>query len=391
MKKLIILLLLSCSFTLTAQTTNVYEKVDEKIAQHSSSFGENAIAELVEFINSNFSNKTDKLRAVFTWITSNFAYDVENMFTIRFFSDTQEIIDEILKERKGVCTHFAYLFSEIANKLGIKTFVIAGYTKQNDVIDDLPHAWNASFINSAWYLTDPTWGAGFIQNQRFVRRQNNDYFKAKPTDLIRSHKPFDPLWQFLNFPISAQEFSDGRIEINKEKPFFNFADTLEVHKTLPRMEQLISANRRIRQNGVTSTLIRNHLQENTREIEHHRNQVAVDTFNSAVYLFNDGIHQLNGFILYRNRQFTPQKTETEIREMVKSAENSFISARNELHKILTTDTNLRNSINQLQISINEAIREVNEQNKFVDRYFNTRRIFRRSLFYKYTWMGIPLN
>ena len=383
MKKLIILLFLSYSFTLISQTSNnAHEKVDAKIAQHSSSFDENAIAELVEFINNNFSSDSDKLRAVFTWITSNFEYDVENMFTIRFFSDTQEVIDEMLKERKGVCMHFAYLFDEIANKLGIKTYVIAGYTKQNGVIDDIPHVWNASLIDSVWYLIDPTWGAGFVQNQKFVQSQNNFYFKAKPTDLIRSHMPFDPLWQFLNYPISAQEFSDGRTEINKAKPFFNFADTLEVHRNLPRMEQLISANRRIRQNGVTNTLIRNYLQENTREIEHHRNQIAVDTFNSAVYLFNDGIRKLNDFIHYRNRRFTPQKPKAEIREMLKSAENSLINSRNKLHRILTTDANLRNSINQLQTSINETMTQINEHNKFIDKYFNTSRIFRRSLFYR---------
>ena len=366
MRKLILFLFLSCSFTLISQTNNAYEKVDAKIAQHSSSFDENAIAELVEFINSNFSNETDKLRAVFTWITGNFDYDVENMFTIRFFSDPQEIIDEMLKERKGVCMHFAYLFDEIANKLGIKTYVITGYTKRND----FSHAWNASFINSVWYLTDATWGAGFVRRQRFVRRQNNDYFKVIPTDFIRSHKPFDPLWQFLNFPISAQEFSVGRAEMNRGKPFFNFADTLEVHKNLPRMEQLTSTNRRIKQNGIVNVLIFDYLRENMRKIERQRrNQIAVDSFNSALYLYNDGVQRLNDFILYRKRQFTPQKTEAEIREMVKSAERSLINSRNELRKILTTDTNLRNSIRQLKTSIDDEIREINRQNEFIDKYF----------------------
>jgi len=366
MKKLILFLFLICSFTLISQTNNAYERADEKIAQHSSSFNENAIAELVEFINNNFSNETDKLRAVFTWITGNFDYDVENMFAVRFFGNSQEVIDEMLKERKGVCTHFAYLFSEIANELGIKTYVITGYTKRND----LSHVWNASFINSAWYLTDATWGAGFVRRQRFVRRQNNDYFKVIPTDFIRSHKPFDPLWQFLNFPISAQEFSVGRAEMNRRKPFFNFADTLEVHKNLPRMEQLTSTNRRIKQNGIVNVLIFDYLRENTRKIERHRrSQIAVDSFNSALYLYNDGVQRLNDFILYRKRQFTPQKTEAEIREMVKSAENSFISARNELRKILTADTNLRNSIRQLKTSIDDEIREINRQNEFIDKYF----------------------
>ena len=106
--------------------------------------------------------------------------------------------------------------------------------------------------------------------------------------------------------------------------------------------------------------------------KNHRNQIVVDLFNSAVSLFNDGITKLNRFIDYRNSQFTPRKPEADVREMVKSAETSFISSRNELQKISTTDANTLNSINQLKTSINEAIRKVNEHNDFVDKYFNAK-------------------
>ena len=372
MKKITILLFWTCSFTLMAQT-NMYEKVDEKIAQHSSLFDKNAISALAAFINTNFSDETDKLRAVFTWTTNNFEYDVENMFTIKSYNDPQEIIAEMLKNRKGICMHFAYLFAEITNQLGIKTYVTAGYTKQNGIIDNIPHVWNASLIDTVWYLIDPTWGAGYVQNQKFVKRQNNDYFKANPTDLIRSHMPFDPLWQFLNYPISAQEFYDSRTEINKEKSFFDYAAILKAHENMSKIEQLVSANRRIEQNGVRNALIRNHLQDNLKEI-------MINRYNSAVYLFNDGIEQLNEFIYFRNRQFTPEKTEMEIREMTKISENLLISSRNELQKILTADPNLMNMTNQLRNSVNEAIKQIEEQNEFINKYFNTRKVFRKSLF-----------
>lgn len=392
MKKSIVLLFLSYSFALSSQTkNNVYEKVDEKISHYSSSFEDNAINELVEFINANFLTETEKMRAVFVWITNNFEYDIENMFAINFYSDSQEIIASILKNKKGICMNFAYLFNEIGNKLEIKSYVISGYTKQSGFVDYIPHAWCASLVDSTWYLFDPTWGAGYVQNQRFVKKQNDYYFKTNPADLIRSHMPFDPLWQFLYHPISAQEFYEGHTAINQEKPVFNYTDTLKVYESESRIKQLISTNRRIGKNGLRNTLIFNQLQHNSREIEYYKNQMVTDNFNSAVFHYNDGIDKLNRFIDYRNRQFTPQKTEPEIREMVKSAEIALNNSQNELQKISTTDASTRNSINQLKTSINEAIRQVNEQNDFVNKYFSTRRAFRKSLFYKYTWMGIPLN
>jgi hypothetical protein len=44
---------------------------------------------------------------------------------------------------------------------------------------------------------------------------------------------------------------------------------------------------------------------------------------------------------------------------------------------------------QLNKSLDEATFNLNEQKVFLDKYFSTGKLFRKSLFYKYTWMGIP--
>ena len=392
MKNLIIILFLVSSFVLNAQTNNNdYKNVDEKIAQSSIAINNNAVGELVEFINNNFSTETDKLRAAFVWITTNFEYDVENMFAIKFYNEAQELINLMLKNKKGICSHFAYLFSEIGNKLGIKTYLISGYTKQRGFVDYIPHAWCASLVDSTWYLFDPTWGTGYIQKHQFIKKQNDFYFKTQPKDLIRSHMPFDPLWQFLYYPISAQEFYLGNTTINEDKPIFNYIDTLKVYENETKIEQLISANNRIEQNGVKNTLTYNQLENNSREIEHYKNKIVVDSYNSAANFYNEGVYSLNRFIDFRNKQFTPQKTEIEIRKMVETADSLFINSQNKLQQIITTDINTINSINQLKLAIVEAKMQIKEQKNFIDTYFNTKKLFRKSLFYKYTWFGIPLN
>ena len=287
--------------------------------------------------------------------------------------------------------HYAELYNSTANKVGVKSYVIAGYTKQNGFVDYIPHAWCASFIDSAWYIIDPTWGSGYIQNSKFVKKTNEFYFKAKPEQMVKSHMPFDPLWQFLNYPVTNQEFYEGKTGINKNKPYFNYPDTLMQFEQQSDSLKLKSSSRRIEQNGVKNSLVFDMLQHNKREIEYHKNKILVEAYNSAVTMYNDGINRLNRFIDYRNKQFTPTRPDNEIKEMVDLADKSLSSSREKLKEIKNPDSNTANSITQLNKSIDEAVLNLNEQKAFLEKYFKTGKLFRKSLFYKFSWMGLPLN
>jgi uncharacterized membrane-anchored protein YhcB (DUF1043 family) len=295
------------------------------------------------------------------------------MFNLRPYSDTQEVINEMLRNKKGVCMHFSFLLDEIGKNLGIKSYIIFGYTKQNGEVLNLPHAWCASFIDSKWQLIDPTWGAGYVMNNKYVRELSDNYFMVSPENLIRSHIPYDPLWQFLNYPVTKKEFQDGFTEINIKKPFFNFLDTLWMYENSTKMEQLIATNRRILQNGVRNSFTKNQIESNKSEIESFKYQIVVDFYNSAANIYNDGIIYLNDFIDYRNNQFIPQKSETEIRWMIENAENALIDAQNELQKISTTDKNLLQMMKQLQSYMKDANVRIKEQKSFINQYFNTKK------------------
>lgn len=367
-----------------------FTEVDKKMLQIPSSLT-NSSSGIANYINSKFITETDKSRAIFAWITNNIQYDVENMFAINFYENTDDIVKNVLKTRKGVCMHYAELYNSIANQVGVKSYVITGYTKQNGSVIYLPHSWCASLIDSTWVLIDPTWGAGFVKNSKFVKQQNDFYFKTNPEQLIKSHMPFDPLWQFMNYTVSNQEFNEGKTEMDKNKPFFNFQDTLKQYELETEIEKLESSNRRIEQNGVKNSMIFDKLQHNKREIEYLNNKQIIETVNVAVSLYNDGINQLNKFIDYRNKQFTPLKSDNEIQEMIDIAENLFTNSQDKLEEVKNPDSNVANSMIRLNKSIVEAMVIVYEQKNFLDKYFNTGKMFRKSLFYKYNWMGIPLN
>ena len=391
MRSLILPLLLVLHTSLYAQEKGANFRDVDALALRIPDSQTGTIQGISSYVTSNFSSRTDRSRAIFIWVASGIEYDTDNMFAVNFYQSTDEIVKEALSGRKGVCQHFAELYSAIANLSGIKTYVITGYTRQNGFVDYLPHAWCASLIDSSWYLVDPTWGSGYIYNSKFIRKINNDYFKAQPEKLIASHMPFDPLWQLVNHPVTVREFYEGRTAINTSGPFFSYRDTLERYEQESKIERLISSGRRIEQNGVRNSLISERLKQIRREIDYYHDSVRVETYNSAVYHYNDGVNQLNRFIDYRNRQFTPKKEEPEIREMINIAEWSLVNARLRLQEIKNPGSATEAAILQLNRSIDEAMLNLNEQRMFVDKYFRTGKMLRKSLFYKYSWMGIPLK
>ena len=155
-KNLIFILLLLVQISI-GQTSANYSYVDNKMV----SIPENLTAttsEIAGYINSNFTSQDEKMRAIYYWVTSNISYDIPNMYQPNNLDSPLVKITNTLKTRKGVCIHYAEVFNEIANKVGVKSYIIGGYTKQFDELATISHAWNASQIDGKWFLFDVTWG-----------------------------------------------------------------------------------------------------------------------------------------------------------------------------------------------------------------------------------------
>ncbi len=380
---LIMFTVLGLSLSLNAQKINEYSAIDKVMVQIPDSLTKTTQG-IAGYVKLNFSKPVDQSRAVFIWIAKNIQYDIDNMFAINFYQNTNEIVDKVLKTRKGICMSYAQLFNDIANKVGVKTYVVFGYTKQNGFVDYIPHAWCAGMIDSVWFLFDPTWGSGYIQNGKFVKQINNYYYKTKPEQIVKSHMPFDPLWQFLNYPVTNQEFYEGKTQVNNKKNFFNFVDTLQYFEKQSEIEQLISASNRIEKNGVKNSLVFDRLQHNKREIEYYNNKKVVDSYNSTINSINNGINLLNVFIEYRNKQFTPKRPDAEIKQMVDTVDYLLNQARLQLNTIKNPDSNLATSITQLNKTLNDATINLNDQKVFVDKYLKAGKLTRKTMFTKYT-------
>jgi hypothetical protein len=378
---------------------NQFAQVDARSMQLPDSVA-TSVEKLGHYFNDHFQTPTDKTRAIFVWIANNIQYDVANMFAINFYEDAGEKIAKPLRTKKGICENYAALFTAICVQAGIKSVVVEGYTKQRGFVDYIPHAWNATLVDGAWYLFDPTWGSGYIDNGKFVRKMNNDYFKATPEAFIKSHMPFDYLWEFLYYPVTNQEFYEGKTVQDKSKPYFNYPDSIRAYEVLGPEGKEGAEAVRVEKNGVRNSLIFDRLRHLKVDLENYRRQAETDrqnfvvnSYNDALRNYNAGIKQFNVFINYRNDQFKPLRPDAEIQQMIDSADHEVQTAKTKAGAIITTDADARvlPSLQSMKAAIDDLSTHVKEQQDWLTKYFSKSKMGRKSMFYKYTWFGVPLN
>ncbi|MCJ7444801.1 MAG: tetratricopeptide repeat protein [Methanotrichaceae archaeon] len=184
-----------------------YELIDQYILEKKppASF-KKSVKKLAPFLIAPATNDREKARAIYRWIAENINYDVESYLSDIHVNDSPIYV---LKERKAVCAGYAKLFKALAKEANLTVVYISGDSKGYKYTTEgktSSHGWNAIKINSSWYLLDPTWGAGYIDENVFHRRFNDYYFLTPPSQFVYKHFPDDPKWQLLNNPLSKDEF-----------------------------------------------------------------------------------------------------------------------------------------------------------------------------------------
>lgn len=384
---LTLLFLLFC-LTLSAQLTP-YEATDKKalaipIEKTSS------LEILSRHINQNFSTSEERLRAIYTWITHHINYDITKANEQQSETDATVVALQVLKEKKGVCYHYANLFKALADKAGVPTYCVSGYTKKDGKLMRDSHEWCLSQLGSEWYFFDATWGAGYLDNGKYVRCPNSTYYKVCPSKMSLSHMPFDPMWQFTDYPLRYPEF-DNPQKHRLDSTYFNYSDTLKTFLQKQPLSQWVDTRNRMLHNGDYTALVKDELLRLSQNINVLCTNDMIAVYNNALRRFNDGVNALNLFIQYRNQQFKPVKEENEVRQMVLLCAKCFSDSEAQIGSVLSSDKELFSAVCDLKQKIQAADAAVKEQQEFVDKYYSTKKILRKSLFYKYTWMGVPLN
>lgn len=356
-------------------------------------------ATLSHYLSAHTTSRKDFVRQLYNWLVWNVGYDVPNMYSPDYYKDTLDAAQKTLKTRIGVCQGYANLYYLVCKEAGIPVHLISGYTRTYGRIDNASHAWIAVKIDSAWYMTDPTWGAGVVNNNKFIRKPVDSYFLAAPSAFVATHMPFDPLWQLLEHPYRHDEFRDNNLKAAAERAVFNYKDSLAAYETMKDdlLKYQLVINR-IEGGGVTNQLI-------SHELGYYKNLVkfiaenrqiaaanrAIDDFNRSSNQYNRAVNLFNEYIQFKNNQFKPSKPDSEIREMIDAVGKRLSESRKGVAGLNRNEGMIRGNISELEESLSVLEKRVSEEQAFVDKYIRTGKMFRKSLFYKTTWMGIPLN
>lgn len=154
----------------------------------------------------------DKARAIYNWICDNIAYDT-----------TKHIYDAntCWNTRRGVCQAYCELFCYMADIVGLTAEIIAGKTKNHKgEISEESHAWIMVYKHQYdAMLIDPTWGAGSVDGNHFVRsKDNSSWFDVSPYWMIFTHLPEKQEWTLLDIDVTEEQFNDLPFELPQQTP-----------------------------------------------------------------------------------------------------------------------------------------------------------------------------
>lgn len=362
MKVLSLLLTFFCFFsTLSAQnnvtgTTAAQLPVSLSKAQTSS--------EIAEYINAHYRSDDEKIMAIYSWLINNIKYDNDSLHYVILDEDNEERVTYALRRRKGVCENFAAIFNDLCTKCGIPSFAIAGFTKQGSSIEKQGHVWNAAFADNEWNLYDPTWDAAWEGSYNATYK----YFKVSPSVFIQTHLPFDPLFEFLNYPINYKEFAAGAEISEKRNNYFNYLDSLQNYQKKDSVSKYLSEESRIKQMQWPASKIETKLKTLRLQVEVLNQDNDADLYNAAVEDYNNAINALNVFLTYRNNQFQPAKSTTEVNKIFEKISRLIESANFRLEKIGRSTATLQLDTGDIQQKIRELKSQLQTQELFYKNY-----------------------
>ncbi|MBN2080399.1 MAG: hypothetical protein JW838_15620 [Spirochaetes bacterium] len=148
-------------------------------------------------------DELEQVRAIWRWITAFISYDTgKKNYGAR----------ATLRDLRGTCQGYAELFVELARRAGLRAVEVTGRGRGSGHLPGEPvranHAWNAVRIDGKWHLLDATYGAGQVNEDRFIRGYREHFFLTPPGEFIHSHLPDLRRWQLRERKISKKEFSN---------------------------------------------------------------------------------------------------------------------------------------------------------------------------------------
>lgn len=324
------------------------------------------------YIDAHFDTDSQKAEAIYAWITHNLTYNVYTTFTSRneVYSEERDL-QRTLRSRKGICKQFALLFRTLAENTGIPAFVVSGYNKSNGALLPTPHEWCAAKIDGQWYFYDPTFGMGYVtDNYQFIHRPTMKYCQVTPEKMIRTHMPYDPIWQLLSYPYTYDEFDKSTYNpqaSGRKKCHYN--DSILAYVRLPRVGQLTSAYQRVRNNGTANPLVDYYLQLTQSNINVYKQRQVYEVYLASMKLYNQSADLHNNFIRLRRQKFKTDKDEATVKGWLDDALHLANRADSLLSNVQEAPPQYESAVRNLQTSARELAEKIGKMQEFADLYY----------------------
>ena len=265
MKLLTYIILLVVALQASAQISDFkhisFKKADS-IALECKDEGLYNLPELVHKLTLNLDTDVERFRAIYMWVCIN----IENDYTLflknnkrrqKYQNDStkltnwnihirRKIFKTLLKDKKTICTGYAYLVKKLSNLANINCEIIQGYGRTSSTnIDKLNapnHSWNAVELNGKWYLCDPTWASGIINPETYAFKfeYNDGYFLTSPKLFAVNHFPENEKWLLLNNPnLTFKTFLEAPIIYGKAY------NALAIHDTPKKLHNALRPNEKV--------------------------------------------------------------------------------------------------------------------------------------------------
>ena len=177
--------------------------------------------------------------------------------------------------------------------------------------------------------------------------------------------PFDPMWQFMSNPIDHSDFENSDYSKLSISGNFSYNDSIDQYFKDDDITRLKKSTKRMLASDSTIPLVLEWLHWN-------RLSVSYSDYNEAVEIYNSGVKIYDDYRIQKSKRFkTPKVSDSQIKNIISTTENSIRDASEILKKVVYRDDELERSYNDLCGIISEARSNLEKEKIFVNRYTST--------------------
>lgn len=321
-------------------------------------------AKLSDYLCSPYSSDEEKFASIFYWVAKNIAYNDVLAKKAIFYEDVNEIVDQVMKTKSGVCQHFAELLARLGQESGLEVYVVNGYTRTDGLVDNLTHAWNILKVSGKWYFIDATW-AGSSLKTIYKNQFPRSFFMMTAAENMERRMPFDPIWQGLTSPVKYNDFDMG-LEDTSKKGKFDFNDSINVFLKLNLIQRQIATMNRMKTNGRFNSLVKREYDLMEKNYKMLLFNQEVLKYNQGTSFYNNGIRFFNEYVKVKNNKTNLQKySKQRLKAMIDSSSINLEKAKGLFEEVNTDNAEMNTYIKKNDANIKKVNAILEKELKFV--------------------------